>query len=176
MRLALPLLPLTVLGAGICASGCRDSSRFSSRGDHYEGAVVQGSFVRAGINEDAQMCVSLDADHLQDAPGMLSTSDGRFHATPLRPIPQIWHDPLSTLAFGDGRVQNLVYVASPITAADPQDVVVFVSLMSEGGIEVRLVRGAPQSDAGTPDAGPATTTPPLFGVFALGRHEGTCSF
>ena len=27
--------------------GCRDISRFSSAGDHYEGSVVKGDFVRA---------------------------------------------------------------------------------------------------------------------------------
>lgn len=128
------------------------------------------------------MCVALDADHLQDTPGTLSTSDGRFRATPMRPIPQIWHDPLSTLSFGDGRTRNLVYVATPLgttpatpLAPDPDvaDVMVFISLMAEGGVEVRLVRGAPQADGGATSTG---SPPPLFGVFALDRHDGACAF
>lgn len=147
-------------------AGCRDLDRFSSKGDSFEGPVVKGSFVRAGIAEDARMCLTLDTDHLQDAPGAITTSDGRFQATPLRPVPQLWHDPLSTLSFGEGREKNLVYMATP--TVDAQDVTVVVSLMHAGGIEVRLVRGAPGGDAG------ASTAPPMFGVFDLERHEGPC--
>ena len=166
--------PISLVLAVTFAGACRDVSRYSTHGDHYEGEVVKGSFVRSGIAEDTKMCLVLDAEHLQDAPGTLSTSDGRFRATPLRPIPQIWHDPLSTLSFGDGRRQNLVYVVTPLAdAGDVQDVMVVLSLMTEGGVEIRLVRGAPQADAGVP--GPATP-PPVFGVFTLDRREGTCSF
>jgi hypothetical protein len=161
--------------------GCRDASRFSNRGDHFEGDVVKGSFVRAGVTEDARMCVTLDAEHLQDTPGTITTSDDRFRNTPLRPIPQIWHDPLSTLSFGDGRKQNLVYVATPRpTATDTSDVMIFLSLMDEGGLEVRVLRGAPQSEAGAPQAdaaAPAAPSPvPIFGIFTLERREGTCTF
>src|SRR3954466_607542 len=167
-------LTTSLLLAATSVLGCRDVSRYSSHGDHYEGDVVKGSFVRAGVADDAKMCLTLDAEHLQDAPGTLTTSDGRFRATALRPIPQIWHDPLSTLSFGDGRRQNLVYVATPLAASgDTQDIMVVMSLMTEGGVEIRLVRGAPQTDAGV--ATPATP-PPLFGVFTLDRREGSCSF
>jgi hypothetical protein len=155
--------------------GCRDNSRYSTTlADHFEGAVVSGSFVRAGIGENVQMCVSLDAEHLQDAPGTLTTSDGKFQRAQLRPIPQIWHDPLSTLTFGDGRRQNLVYVATPSSdAGDTQETMVIVSLMETGGLEVRLVRGAPVSDASTPAP---SQSPPLFGIFTLQRRGGACSF
>jgi hypothetical protein len=159
--------------------GCKNVSRFSSKdGDHFEGDVVKGSFVRTGIGDNAKMCLLLDAGHLQDAPGTFSTSDGRFKDAQLRPIPQIWHDPLSTMAFGEGRSQNLVYVASPTPSAtapasDAQDVMVFLSLMDEGGLEVRLVRGAPVADSGTPM--PAVASP-MFGVFTLDRRDGACSF
>lgn len=176
------LTSVIALGALLAsASGCRDVSRYSNRGDHYEGDVVKGSFVRAGIPGDAKMCVTLDAEHLQDNPGTLTTSDGRFRDTPLRPIPQIWHDPLSTMSFGDGRRQNLVYVATPSsTAGDTADVMVFVSLMEVGGLEVRVVRGAPAADAGLapPDAGAqaAALSPPMFGIFTLDRRGGTCTF
>jgi hypothetical protein len=164
--------------------GCRSVSRFSSNGDHFEGDVVKGSFVRSGVGDDAKMCLLLDAGHLQDAPGTFSTSDGRFKDAPLRPIPQIWHDPLSTMTFGDGRTQNLVYVASPSPAAsssdaataspgDAQDAMVFLSLMDDGSLEVRLVRGAPVADSGAPMPSVAS---PMFGVFTLARRDGACSF
>jgi hypothetical protein len=175
-----PLVLVIALAALLATSmGCKNVTRFSSKdGDHFEGDIVKGSFVRAGIGDNAKMCFLLDAGHLQDAPGTFSTSDGRFKDAPLRPIPQIWHDPLSTMTFGEGRSQNLVYVASPspsatTPASDAQDVMVFLSLMDEGGLEVRLVRGAPVADAGTPM--PAVASP-MFGVFTLDRRDGACSF
>jgi hypothetical protein len=153
---------LTLVLAGVA---CRDNARFSSRGDRFQGPVVKGSFVRAGFGEDVLMCLTLDTDHLQDTPGTISTSDGRLKSVPLRPIPQIWHDPLSTLSFGDGRLQNLVYAAA---SNDAQDVMVVVSLMQSDNIEVRLVRGAPQEDGGTGNA--------VFGVFNLEKQMGPCGF
>jgi hypothetical protein len=144
---------------------CRDNARFSSRGDRFQGPVVRGSFVRAGFAEDVSMCLTLDTDHLQDTPGTISTSDRRLENVPLRPIPQIWHDPLSTLSFGDGRTQNLVYAAA---ANDAQDLMVVVSLMQSDNIEVRLVRGAPEADGG-----PGTS---VFGVFNLEKQTGPCAF
>jgi len=156
------------------AVGCRDAGRYSTKGDHYEGDIAKGSFVRSGLGEDAKLCLVLDAEHLQDGPGTITSSDGRFRSTPLRPIPQIWHDPLSTLSFGDGRRQNLVYVATPLAdAGDGGDIMVVLSLMNEGGVEIRMVRSAPQTDGGAPTA---SSTPPVFGVFTLDRREGTCSF
>ncbi|MEO8877363.1 MAG: hypothetical protein ABI461_17345, partial [Polyangiaceae bacterium] len=115
-------------------SGCRDTAGFSTGSGHYEGSVVSGSFVRAGIVDGTRACITLDADHLQDTPGTLSTSDGRFHATAMRPIPQIWHDPLSTLSFGEGRTKNLIYVTTPVVDAGEtgNGVMTFVSLMQTG--------------------------------------------
>ena len=74
--------------------------------------MVNAGFVLAGILPNTKLCLTLDTDHLQDAPGAISTDDGLFRKAPLRPIPQIWHDPLSTLTFGEGRLKNLVYVAT----------------------------------------------------------------
>jgi hypothetical protein len=169
-----PLLAVAV-GAAACATGCRDLSRYSSGGDSFEGPVVKADFVRANVGGDTRACITLDTDHLQDGPGRLSTSDGRFHAEPLRPIPQVWHDPISTLSFGEGREKNLVYVATPTAgtadAADTGDVLVVVSLMTSGGVEVRLLRGAPGADAGL-----GTLPANVFGVFQLVRQVGPCSY
>jgi hypothetical protein len=174
MKLRAPALPLLAALSSLAplalATGCTEVTRFSNSGDHYQGTVVSGEFVRANVNDGTSLCVVLDASHLQDTPGTLSSSDGRFQNTPLRPIPQIWHDPLSTLAFGEGRVQNLVYIASPIPDADALgDITAVVSLMQSGGLEVRLFRGAPAIDAG-----PGGNN--LFGVFSLSREPGQCSF
>lgn len=168
-----------VLVSVLAVVGCRDASRFSTRGDRFQGDVVKGSFVRSGIGEDTQLCLTLDMDRLQDAPGTLSTSDGRFQAAPLRPIPQIWHDPLSTLNFGDGRIQNLIYAVSPrsgdagVAETETEDVLAIVSLMQTDHIEVRLIRGAPQTNDGPRPPGSSQA---LFGVFNLDRQVGPCAF
>jgi hypothetical protein len=159
---------LCLFGA-LCTFGCRDVARFSTGSDHYAGGVVTGNFVRAGIADDTRLCLTLDADHLQDGPGVVTSSDGRFSKTRLRPIPQVWHDSLSTLSFGEGRVQNLMYVVSPVSGTEP-DVMILISLMQAGSVEARLVRGAP----GAPDASAAAATPNLFAVFSLERAAGPC--
>ncbi len=164
-------LCVAMMTCASCVLGCRDVSRFSTGSGRFEGTVVKGSFVRSGVTEDVRMCLTLDATRLQDAPGTITTSDGRFRRARLRPIPQLFHDPLSTLDFGEGRARNIVYAATPASsgiAADDVDVLVVVSLMNEGGIEVRLLRGAPsESPAGAPA---------IFGVFPLERRDGQCSF
>lgn len=171
------VLATVAMVASMGMLGCRDISRFSSHGDRFQGGVAKGSFVRSGIGELSEMCLTLDTDHLQDAPGAITTSDGRFQNTALRPIPQLWHDPLSTLTFGDGRIQNLVYAAAPAAgdagAGEAQDVLVVLSLMQGGHVEARLLRGAPQTDAGAPPLGTASA---VFGVFTLDRRSGPCAF
>jgi len=178
MRCVLALSSLVVL-----VSGCRDLSRFSTGGDRFEGTVVAGDFVRTGVAVGTKMCLSLDTDHLQDTPGAISSNDGRFAATPLRPITQIWQDPLSTISFGEGREKNLIYVASPTDAdgGDAGDLFVVVSLMTSGGVEIRLLRGAPPTPGTTSDAGdaappPSAPAPNVFAVFTLGRESGPCDF
>jgi hypothetical protein len=161
----------------LACMGCRDLSGFATGGDRFEGAVIQGDFVRTGVGPLTNLCLSLDTDHLQDAPGTISTDDGRFHAAALRSIPQIWHDPLSTLSFGEGRLKNLIYAAAATTPfADGMggDVFAVVSLMQSGHVEVRLLRGAPPltDDAGSQGA-PAGN---VFAVFDLTRQTGPCSY
>jgi hypothetical protein len=163
------LASLLFCALALCGSACRDTARFSSRGDGFEGPVVKGSFVRSGFAEDVRMCLMLDTDHLQDTPGTITSTDGRFQHTPLRPIPQIWHDPLSTLTFGDARERNLLYMATP-SDGGAEDVMVVLSLMQSGTIEARLLRGAPQADAA------ASQAPPVFAVFTLDRRpERPCA-
>jgi hypothetical protein len=171
------LLSLSLGCGALFELGCRDVSSFSTGGDSLVGPVTNASFVLAGIDGGTSLCLTLDTDHLQDAPGRLSTSDGRFHAVPMRSIPQIWQDPLSTLSFGEGRLKNLVYVTSastPFGDGNGNDVITVISLMQSGDVEVRLIRGAPpiELDAGTA----AGAGVPVFAVFDLTRQSGPCSF
>ncbi len=165
-----------VAGLGLGAAGCRDLSGFSTHGDSFQGPVLNAPFVLAGIDGAANLCLTLDTGHLQDSPGLLSTSDGRFHAAPLRSIPQLWQDPLSTFQFGEGRVKNLMYMVratTPYGDGQGDDVLAVISLMQSGDVEVRLVRGAPDVAA---DAGSAATMQNVFGIFDLTRHAGPCSY
>lgn len=167
------LLVLIALASATMVSGCRDLSRFSTAGGGtYQGAIAEGAFVRSGFAGDTKVCLTLDTDHLQDNPGTIATSDGRFKSEQLRPIPELFHDPLSTLNFGEGRVKNFVYVARPSgDSLDTSDVTVVVSLLQSSDIEVRMLRSAPMDgDAGK---GPANR---LFGVFALSKGSDACSF
>jgi hypothetical protein len=157
------------------AIGCKDTSRFSTEpGESYCGPIVDASFVMRGFAPSVGMRMTFDADRIADAPGLLSTSDRLLDDTPMRPIPELFHDPLSTFNFGEGRDKNLLFAVDPTDPANGPSVLVVLSLMHAGDVEVRLMRGAPTADG--PGAGPQGGGP-LFGVFApLTRQMGTCSF
>ena len=159
--------------AALTTVGCRDLSSFSTDGGAFQGPVVEANFVRAGVAAGVNLCLTLDTNHLQDTPGAISTSDGMFSSTPLRAIPQIWQDPLSTFNFGEGRTKNLLYVAtSQVDGGAGTDVMVVVSLMDSGAVEVRLLQGAPTlvGDGGT------STGSNVFAIFALARQATPCMF
>jgi hypothetical protein len=163
--------------AALVLAGCRDLSSFNTGSGAFAGPAVEASFVLAGISPGTNLCLTLDTDHLQDGPGDVSTSDGRFSAAPLRPIPQIWQDPLSTFTFGEGRLKNLIYVATasiPFGDGNGNDVFFVVSLMQSGDVEVRVLRGAPGRLA---DGGSApSSNGNLFAVFDLTRQPGACAY
>jgi hypothetical protein len=162
--------------AAFALASCTNLSGFTTAGDSYQGPVVAADSVLAGVASKTSLCLTLDTNHLQDGPGAVWTSDGMFHETALRAIPQIWQDPLSTFTFGEGRLKNLVYVAAATTPFPDggSDVFVVLSLMQSGDIEVRLLRGAPIL---SPDGGSSTQPGGnLFAVFSLSRQSGPCSF
>jgi hypothetical protein len=151
------------------AFGCKDVTRFSTApGESYCGQIVGARFVRNGFVDTVKLRMTLDANHFADAPGTLSTDDQLLVNTPMRPIPELSHDPFSTLNFGEGRDKNLVFAVDPTDATKGPTILAVISLMHSGDAEVRLMRGALSHDA-TP--GP----PPLFGVFApLTRRPDPC--
>jgi hypothetical protein len=157
--------------------GCADNARWStSAGESFCGAVTSASFVRAGIPEGTMMRLELDAERLQSAPGRLWTtafvSGERLTASELRVIPQLLHDPLSTLNFGEGRVKNAMAIADLPTiepGRSATQLTVILSLLQSGDVEVRLIRGASPGTAPGPEAAGQ-----LFGVFHLQRQKGDC--
>lgn len=164
MKRALALAAILPL-AGVATAGCKDTSDFTTReGESYCGNVVQGAFVRVGLAPDVTMRMSYDADAATTTPGRVATSDGLLRDAPMRPIAAMFHDPLSTLDFGEGRRKNYLYTAD--SARGGGTVTVVVSLMESGKVEVRLLRGAVGND----------TTTEVFGVFPLERRRGGCGF
>lgn len=159
-------------------AGCRDISRFDSGADHYEGTVVSAAFVRTGIAASTRLCLTLDTEHLDDAPGEVWSSDGTFAKTALAPIPPLAHDPLSTLSFGDGRAKNLMFAARKQADAGASEVFLIVSLMDSGDVEVRLLTPGSSQPALLVDAGLGSPAPftGIFAVFPLERKPGVCPF
>lgn len=165
-----PLLLALLALSGL--EGCNDVTRFSTEaGESYCGSVITGPFVRQGFGPGVRMRMSFDADRIDTQPGVLSTDDGMFTEAPLRVIPQLSNDPLSTLQFGEGRTRNLLVGVGP---TDGQTAFAVVSLMENGNVEVRIVRGAPPPAGVT--AIPAHEPRTLFGVFPLTRQRSRCGF
>jgi hypothetical protein len=166
--------------AGVVATtACSDISRFSTDPgkNSYCGKVTDASFVRAGVPAGTRMRLELDADQLvtpdrpDDVPGHVWTDElspgEQLTDAPLLVIPQLASDPLSTLGFGEGRVKN----ALSLTMLNGAQLFVVVSLMQDGDVEVRLIRGTATANvpAGTP-----TTPSQIFGVFHLHKEDGDC--
>jgi hypothetical protein len=166
-----------VLGAGL---GCSTLSGYSTgTGESYCGAVTTTATFRAGLAAGAQMRLSLDATLLdgEASPGVVSTYEPASGATParrlldrvaLRRVPALENDPLAAPDLGTGRDQSHVFALTP-TAPGEDPLLTVVSLRSDGGVEVRLVR-----------PGVATTAPPghdpVFGLFTLVKQAGACGF
>lgn len=163
---------MVAMAGAALAVGCEDVSRFTTKPDEsFCGSIVPGAFVRRGFEPGVRMRLQFDAERLQEAPGTLWTDDGLFDQAPLLVLPELQHDPLSLLDFGEGRVRNLLYAAGPTSG--PQAFVV-ISLLENDRVEVRLLRGAPPAPNQTAEAVPDSK--PLFGVFPLERQSGTCGF
>jgi hypothetical protein len=171
-RFNLALSALVIAVGGAALAGCNDVTRFSTAADEsFCGSIVPGPFVRQGFGPGVRMRLTFDADRLSDRPGVISTDDGLLDRAALRPIPQLANDPLSSLQFGEGRMRNLLLGVSPTEGPNAFAV---VSLMENGNIEVRVIRGAPLPPGVT--AYPVESGTQLFGVFPLARQKGQCGF
>ena len=169
----MPRVLLASIALASIGIGCAQTSRFSTEaGESYCGVVTAAAFVRAGIDEKTLMRLTLDVDALQSTPGKIWTTDlaggERLNATTLRAIPQLASDPLSTLSFGEGRVKNAIAVAD----LGSTQVLVVLSLLQSGDVEVRLIR---DGDPTTRPPGPPTGyAPQIFGVFRLHKEKSDC--
>lgn len=177
-------ITLTV-SALLFSSGCEDVRRFSTRPDEsYCGVITLGSAFRMGLSPRVQMRLVLDANDLDEptGPGRLWTFEAASDDRPerrlldnaaLRPMPAIAHDPLSHFEMGEAAERNAVYVVTP---SDPkaEALVAFLSLRSDDGVEVRLLR--PGADLPDASAEEKEARRPIFGMFSLVKREGQCGF
>jgi hypothetical protein len=178
-------LQIMLLGVGamLGLAACRTLDRFDTGEDEaYCGAMVSApfaheSFLPVNAPPTLQMRLRLDTDRLTTLPGSISTDDADrglcaplplFDQAPLRAIEEAFHDPISTLNFGQGREHNLlVWVDSECQGT----LVGVVSLMKSDDVELRLLKPAPHA---APDADPAER--PGFAQFLLRRRKGDCNF
>ena len=95
---------------------------------------------------------------------------GSFRNSALELIPNLTHDALSEYEFpGGGRLRSYIFVSrfevADELASRPGAAMVFVSLMDNGGVELRAISPSElASDGSMASAG-------LFGVFVLKRHS-----
>jgi hypothetical protein len=167
-------------------SGCRSLDKFEL-GEHeaFCGALVSAPAFQEGLLPDdtpptLRLRLTLDVNALATRPGTLSTDDsdrglcsgqGRalFEEANLRTVSEALHDPISTATIGEGREQNvLAYVDSSCG----HSMLAVLSLLSNGGVEVRLFKPGPEADENA-----APTQRPGFGLFVLERQrKDDCGF
>lgn len=189
-------LALVVLVAAATASlSCRSTDRFDTRPGQafcgslvaapsfHDGFVVDGSpaaelkMKLAGIDTSQ---INASSDNRMAVIAYLSSNDLKsglcaptgqalFNHSPVRSIPQLDHDTLSTLTFGEGHDEDF-FAWTDSTCQGTMLAV--VSLLRKGDIELRLFKPAPPPDAGVP-----ADKRPGFALFYLTRNtDDGCGF
>ncbi len=186
LRVSLPFLLLAALG-------CRSLDRFDTHGDAaYCGKLVSGPSFHDGFVPLGQpaanlaMQLTLDTSQLSSfsenktaLPGTLSSNDrdwgmcagsgeALFKGSRLRAIPQVYHDSLSTLVFGEGHEEDFFAWTDSRCQGT---MLALVSLLRNGEVELRLFKPAALPP---PDAGPEQR--PGFALFQLKRSNEGCGF
>jgi hypothetical protein len=172
------------LGFAVALLGCTDLDRYSTAAsESYCGAVTLSSNFRTGFSPRVQMRLRLDASVLdgEASPGVVWTYEAAsgseparrlLDRAPLRRIPKLANDPLSQLDLGDGRDPSRIFAVTPTDVAE-EPLLAVLSLRSDEGVEVRLLRPGLAAASGKPV--PAGHEP-MFGLFTLYKQIGTCGF
>ncbi|MGE0789381.1 MAG: hypothetical protein AB7S26_27150 [Sandaracinaceae bacterium] len=146
-----PILCAVLVGL----SGCTGLSSFTTDpGEPYSGVVVgveDPPVLRRGFAAMTELTMSFDpsrATSLEEPPGVITTSDGSLTDVALEPIVPLTHDALSEYEIPSGaRVRNYIFVIhptdGPLAGREP---FVFVSLMTDGTVEVRVIAGGGAAD------------------------------
>jgi len=184
--LALALLSLTA------SVSCRSLDRFNAeKPAAYCGDIVgatastdgglagfQTGLIPSGSPPTLQVRLQLDTSSLSNRPGTLTSRDAGhgvcgdsplFDEAPLRAIPELLHDALSQLDFGQGHEHDLfARVDSTCKGTMPT----VISLLSNGAVEIRLFKPAPDLPSMTTDQADLAG----FGLFYLQRNQNGCGF
>lgn len=186
MTLPLPFPRACWLLLALAASplaACRNLDSFDSKpGEAYCGAItVQPAFSEGFVPRDQppnlEIALTLDTSQLSTVPGKLHSSDSKnglcpgqplFDGADLRAIPEVEHDALSALTFGEGHEHDFfAWVDSTCQGT----LLAVVSLLKNNQVEVRLFKPA---HTPAPNAPPAAK--PGFAVFHLEAQKGGCGF
>ena len=175
---------LASLGLAVAGLGCDAPSSYTTApGESFCGAVTTSSTFRAGVAAGARMRLTLDAAKLdgESTPGSAWTFEAAtggaparrlVDGAPLRRIPALENDPLSMPDLGGGRDHTRLFALTPSTAGE-DPLVAVLSLRSDDGVEVRLLRpGLEGTGTGAPPPGQQS----LFGLFVLYKQGGACGF
>lgn len=171
---------------------CRSIDRFDTKGEAaYCGDLVSGpsftdGFLPALTPPQLRFKLTLDTSQISSFSenktailGRLSSNDAEwglcsergealFEFAPLRAIPQVYHDSISTLSFGEGHDDDFfAWVDSKCQGT----MLLVVSLLRSGDVEIRLFKPAPLP---ADDAGPEQR--PGFALSVLRRSDKGCEF
>jgi hypothetical protein len=164
-----PLVCLLLLPA------CEKLDQFDTKGDSaYCGAVVDASFVRTseangGFAHAARLELHIDTSKLNTSPGELTSDDQSCNGGPtfdgavLRVVQEVLHDPLSSMTFEDGQVQNVI---AWVDTSCRGSMLAIVSLLKTDRVDVRLLEPRDLAAQGKD----------VFTLFSLSRYDNGCNF
>lgn len=184
---------LMLLGTLVVSTGCRDLERFDTKpGQAYCGDLVSGISFDDGFWPDGQpkllrlQLSELDTNLLStfsndtvSIPARLTSNDAErglcaeqgqplFDNAPLRGIPQIDHDAIASLSFGEGHDQDFfAWVDSTCQGT----MLALVSLLRNNDVELRLFK-----PAALPPPKASADKRPGFALFYLRRNNRGCGF
>lgn len=154
----------------LALGACGDLERYEGS---FSGQVVGGprdqSFIRRGFPPDARLVLDFHPGAAATQPGTITTEGtDLFDHAALQPIAPLAHDLLSQYDFPEGRVASFIFT-SLIDGGEfrGQWATVFVSLLQDGAIEVRVLYGRLSGS----DTGQGETPPGFFGLFQLRKER-----
>jgi len=172
------------LPALLSLAGCTELDRYSTApSESYCGAVTLSSGFRTGLSPRVQMRLQLNAAELDTelSPGVVWTYEAAagdqperrlLDRAPIRRIPKLENDVLAQPDLGSGRDHTRVFAVTPSDAKE-ESLLAVLSLRSDDGVEVRLLRPGLAGIGSKP--APAGRNP-VFGLFTLYKQVGTCGF
>jgi hypothetical protein len=189
---ALRLLSVSIALCVTSALSCGNLDGFTSKpGEAYCGTIgladFHSGFVEEGSPSVLALALALDVGKLPTQPGILNSNDPQgicgtadapqvlFSNAPLRAIPELQHDVLSALSFGEGHDHDFfAWVDSTCQGT----MLAVVSLMKNNYVELRLFKPARLSSPNAPAA-----ERPGFALFHLNpkpvdkaETQGGCGF